>query len=132
MNRKGKENVSLNTESKESEEINMWLFTKIGFFSVVENMHNANEVLVRSRFREDLEALLSFAGLAMKIDDRSGTDYGFRVFLPREKWQEIAQRLVEGIDYSNFKDAAHSGNSIKDGALFDVWRVMHRAQEKAK
>lgn len=110
----------------------MWLFTKIGFYSVVENMHNSREMLIRSRFREDLEALLTFAGLDMEIDDRSGTDYGFRVFLPREKWEEIAMRLVREIDYCNFKDAAHTGDPIKDGALFDVWRVMYKAQAAAQ
>lgn len=110
----------------------MWLFTKIGFFSVVRHRDRPDQVLVRARFRDDIERLLKYMDAeGMSVDDHSGRDYAYRVVIPQVLWADTARRLAEDIDYPNFKNAAHTGHRGRDNALFDVWDVMRMAQESA-
>jgi len=110
----------------------MWLFTQVGFFSVVRHKDLPDQVLVRARFRDDIERLLEFMDQkGLRIEARSDADYAYRVVMPHALWVEAARRLAEDIDYTNFKDAAHSGDRVRDNALFEVWGVMRRAQDAA-
>lgn len=119
----------------------MWLYTKYGFFSVVcaregdgahGNPVDPRRVMVRARRREHLEHLLSeVPGVHQSV----GTDYRYRVFLPKDAWAAIARALAEDIDYDNFKDAAHAhldwtphGQCYTE-SLADVWEMTARIQD---
>ena len=119
----------------------MWLFTRHGFYSVVSAKANggkgpgldANLMMVRGRRREELEALReNFAelkGVETVVD--AGTDYRYRMFLPRAVWVKVAAELAEGIDYGNFKgEAARATGGDYAHALHDVWDVMYGHQER--
>jgi hypothetical protein len=126
----------------------MWLFTKYGFFSVVCARASArpgapvdpSKVMIRARCRKHLEALVARFVDAPKPGDRSefldwvtvhivesrGTDYPFRVFLPKAVWADAAHDLMSEIDYDDFKH--HVAETMGDdraylNALHSVWSV---------
>jgi hypothetical protein len=67
------------------------------------------------------------------IQESAGTDYAYRLFVPKSAWTQVVAGLAEETDYDNFKSevAHHQG---KEGAayersLHEVWSVMHRLQK---
>jgi hypothetical protein len=122
----------------------MWLFTQYGFYSVVcardlrgdPTRVDPNTVMVRARSRRHLELLQKrFPELAsFVIDETAGTDYRFRIVVPKPVWIEVSQELAAEIDYGNFKDLAHSrsGDDKYVDALHDVWAVMERLQRPSR
>ena len=107
----------------------MWLFTTQGFYSVVAHRDEPSKVLVRTRSREDLDALRQqIAGLEL-IEDPSA-DYRYRAVVEREEWEVAASALVAAIDYPNFKSAvAERQGSRRAGFYGEVWRVMRELQD---
>ncbi len=123
----------------------MWLFTKHGFYSVVcarqgDGKHgrpvDPDRLMVRARVKAHLDALKSrFASQlgSIEIFEDTGTDYAYRLFVPKAAWGQIMLELTEELDYDNFKGevAGHQGKSGAAYAhsLHDVWSVMHRLQK---
>ena len=122
----------------------MWLFTKHGFYSAVcarqgDGSHgqpvDPDRIMVRARVRGHLETLKErFSELLAdsEIMEFSGTDYAYRIFVPKSVWSQVVVGLTEEMDYDNFKSkvARHQGS---DGAeyehsLHEVWSVMNRLQ----
>jgi len=70
----------------------MWLYTKLGFFSIVHKPPcKKDELLVRTRCREDLESLSKklsqtndFKGVIIESKD---SDYAFRLVVPGRYWR---------------------------------------------
>jgi hypothetical protein len=122
----------------------MWLFTKYGFFSAACARHgdrrhgqavDPDRIMVRARMREHLETLKSQFPEQLgdcEIQASAGTDYAFRLFVPKTTWVQVPSALAEDIDYDNFKSkvARHEGTAGADyeHALHDVWSVMHELQ----
>ena len=69
--------------------------------SIVENRHNKNELLVRSRVKGDIEKIFPDA----EVIENNDADYLFRAFLPRGQVSEAIKKEVDMIDYDNFKDS---------------------------
>ena len=110
----------------------MWLFTTIGFFSVVAHRDDPETILIRARVREDLERMRRHHLPDMEIVEGAGTDYAFRALVSRDEWEHVAQQLARGIDYPNFKSAVSERHGAdRAHAYYDVWRVMHRVQSEA-
>src|SRR4051812_43444993 len=123
----------------------MWIFTKHGFFSTVcarqgDGRHSQpvdpDRMMVRARVRSHLEALKQrFVDLLndCEIQKSAGTDYAFRLFVPKPAWMQVLSALADEIDYDNFKSevARHQGPAGIDyeRALHEVWSVMHELQE---
>lgn len=116
----------------------MWIFTNRGFLSIVENRDNPDELLVRARYKGDIEAHFSWRSMdadPLEVVETNEADYRFRAFLPRETVSAKMHGLVNGIDYPNFKDSCRfsSGkmtvNDVKSRALFRVWDTMKCSQE---
>jgi hypothetical protein len=123
----------------------MWIFTKHGFFSAVCARHGNGEhsqpvdpdrIMVRARLRSHLKALkehfLDLLG-ECEIQESAGTDYAFRLFIPKSVWVQVLAGLAEEMDYDNFKSevANHQGEvgaAYKHG-LHGVWSAMHKLQE---
>lgn len=122
----------------------MWIFTKHGFFSAVcarqgDGKHgrpvDADRMMVRARIREHLEALKQQFPQHLgqsEIQESVGTDYAFRLFVPKSDWVLIMGQLADEIDYDNFKSevARHQGRpgAAYEHALHEVWSVMNRLQ----
>lgn len=68
-----------------------------------------------------------------EIMEFSGTDYAYRIFVPKPIWAQVLVGLTEEMDYDNFKSkvARHQGSTGADyeHSLHDVWSVMNRLQK---
>jgi len=80
----------------------VWIFTKSGLLSVVQNTANPRYLIVRARQSHHITS--NFPGTAPLYTPDA--DYSWRVYLPREEVAEQIDRLITDIDYPNFKDAA--------------------------
>jgi hypothetical protein len=123
----------------------MWVFTRHGFFSAVCARQGGGKhgqpidpgrIMVRARVHGHLEALKKrFPALLGQCDiqEFSGTDYAFRIFVSKLVWSQVLSGLAEETDYDNFKSevARHQGRAgaAYERSLHDVWSVMHRLQK---
>ena len=98
----------------------MWLFTKHGFFSAVQNKNDANLIHVRARFKGDLEKLCKTYGVTPRVDP-------YRMDFNRISWMEIVKCEAVTIDYTDFENAVHDGTK-RDAAYKDVWATLKRYQ----
>lgn len=107
----------------------MWLLTSIGFFSVVAHHGDRHTVLVRSRAREDLEALRRHYLPDLEILEHAGADYRYRALLDRMEWEYAIQRITSDIDYANFKDAVAERQGPERASLYSrVWTALRELQ----
>lgn len=83
----------------------MWMFTKFGFYSVVQKP-GEDCLTVRARVREDLDRLRSrgLPDLGETLDN-AGTDYPYRAHVSHEAFGEALKNIALQLDYSNFKNA---------------------------
>ena len=123
----------------------MWLFTKHGFYSVVcarkgnggyGQPIDESRLMVRARLRQHLETLKTRFPVLLgdaAIQVFPGSDYAFRIFVPKTAWATIAAELAAEISYDNFKSEVARGSAGDDyeAALHDVWSVMDRLQRRS-
>jgi hypothetical protein len=110
----------------------MWIFTTIGFFSVVAHPGGADALMVRARVREDLVALRRGLLPDIEIERTPDRDYRYRTVVSREDWAHAAERLAAGIDYANFKDAVAERQGHDRAQRYGrVWSVMHALQQES-
>ena len=76
----------------------MWLFTSIGFFSVV--AHDEQTLVVRARVREHLENLRRRHLPDLEIVE------GLCAYVSRDEWEYVVQRMAAEIDYATFDPSA--------------------------
>src|ERR1035437_7733921 len=119
----------------------MWIFTRYGFVSVAcASKKNGNidqeTVMVRARSRQHLVNLQErFPDTELgnaEILSAAGTDYEFRVILPKGKWVSILCELAMEQTWSNFKNESSRFATVKKmthgyvNVLHDIWHVMQR------
>jgi hypothetical protein len=81
----------------------MWIFLNDAFLSVVAHKDDSRVLIVRARRWEDL--LRTFPSRSDDIVSLSGSDYPYRLFLPRAEVREAIDAKISGIDYPNFKNS---------------------------
>ncbi len=105
----------------------MWVFlAKAGFFSVVQNVDDAETVVVRARCRDDLVRLgqlyLKNAG---PIVDTPTRDYAHRLFVGKKAFADAIAAAALDIDIFNFKNATSTFLGPARAALYGrVWSVL--------
>jgi hypothetical protein len=111
----------------------MWLFTRYGFFSVTVSKQDPSKMQIRARSKADLERLAEFAKDKMGADlgeiiETPHADYHYRLIVGPSTWGQLAVKLADDVDYSNFK------NEIRDPyrhALYEeVWFTMLKLQRR--
>jgi len=115
----------------------MWLFTKLGFFSIVYKLPcMKGELLVRTRCREDMEALSkklsqssNFNGTIIESKD---SDYTYRMVVPRSVLAPFMADLMNNLDYANFKGTIPYNDRLRHSAYFKCWDAMYEWQEKMR
>jgi hypothetical protein len=81
-----------------------WLFTRMGFYSVVKTGSNTDEWKVRSRSRQDLENLIKAADLrGQKVIQTYGADYLYRIIVNSDELSQIFTAIQESVTYTNYK-----------------------------
>ena len=111
----------------------MWLFTTVGFFSIVQKRgQDTGEVTVRARFKGDLEALReTYLPELGPVSDTGGTDYAYRAVVSREAFAGAMGRIALDLDYDNFKSAVARRQGHERSSLYhQVWDVLYGAQER--
>jgi len=115
----------------------MWIFTTKGFFSVVQQENDPQQVLIRARLKKDIQNMKRlFNALGLKpggIIVNARSDYKYRFSADRTDWILVMTRLMLDMRYTNFKDAAYKADSreIKDNrheAYFRIWTAMRGMQ----
>jgi len=112
----------------------MWLYTKLGFFSIVHKLPcKKDELLVRTRCREDLESLSKklsqtsdFKGVIIESKD---SDYAYRMVVPRSVLASFMTSLMMNLDYANFKATIPYNDEQRHEAYFKCWEVMNEWQK---
>ena len=111
----------------------MWIFSKDGFVSVVKDRYcEEDEVVIRARKREDLEAVLDMMETeAPGIITLPHADYRYRTIVKRRDFALAVARIAIEIDYPNFKSAAcPPGSDMKRTVAYhQCWDALRRLQE---
>jgi len=110
----------------------MWIFCEAGFFSAVQ--HQASEVTIRARCREDLEALNVWCPRMGAIVETPGRDYAYRATASKADWAAAVAILAQDIDYPNFKEAARRRNRLPGrlAAYHQIWEALRNWQASLK
>ena len=102
----------------------MWTFLNDAYFSIVADRENSNLLLVRSRFRGDIEKYFPKA----KVIEMRDADYRFRTFVSRQELKKVLNKVVDDIDYDNFKNSVDE--TWRHNTYLDVWSVMYSTQNR--
>ena len=106
----------------------MWVFTSLGFISVVEDIHDESRLLVRARAEGTLERL--FPRYKDEVFTDKQADYFYRLFIPRSKFLNFLIDELGNLHYTNFK------NIIEDEDYHElcstVWLEGFEYQERDK
>ena len=111
----------------------MWLITPRGFYSAVNDPARPGTVKVRSRVREDLEALCELAPMrryANRIEESLWNDYRFRIYVKKRHWRRTLPLLADEITYGNHKDEVKARQGPERAAIYsNVWWELLSLQE---
>jgi len=99
----------------------MWIYSKNNFLSIVEDHDDPDLLLVRARFKGDIEALFPKA----KVIVGGGTDYLFRAWVKREEVAKVVAEQIMHLNYTNFKNA---NKDSRQKHLMKLWHIMYDAQ----
>lgn len=103
----------------------MWLFTPIGFFSIVQKT-KTKHLTVRARVKEDLLALRDrYLPELSEVLATPGNDYPFRGTVSHEALARAVGKIVLDVDYSNFKsEVAKKQGKAREQCYHQVWAAM--------
>jgi hypothetical protein len=110
----------------------MWLFTAIGFFSVVQKKPSDTFLTVRARVASDLDNLRQDYMPSLSLTSKKGgTDYPYRATISHADFGVGLARIGEGIKYSNFKSEVARGMGRRRSDVYHkVWDVMSRLESE--
>jgi len=97
----------------------MWIYTKDAFVSVVEDRHDPETLIVRSRVSGDIEAVWPDAEV---IHTPVMADYAYRTRLNQQEVTAGIAKQVLKIDYANFKDSIT--DKRRSPFYMRVWHAM--------
>lgn len=114
----------------------MWVMTQNGFVSAVQDEKDKGILKIRARDKISLQSMLDHLSAAgenvseLKIVTGAGTDYRWRVLLPRDMFSTFLLSVADEIDYGNFKNRITKtrGKKFHD-ALMDVWVAMLKVDD---
>lgn len=108
----------------------MWILTTIGFFSIVQKPWDVERgtVTIRARVRGDLENLRDgYLPEISEITESTDSDYRFRAVVPQSRCADALAKIVQDIDYDNFKDeVARLQGRRRAHVYHDVWASLFR------
>lgn len=116
----------------------MWIMTPaFGFLSVVQKPGDDNTHLtIRARGRKHIEAFVNAIPKeereGIKIQEGAGTDYEYRVRVPKAVAVWTLMQEANNIDYSNFKNECAKQGQDPDWmhALHHIWNIHYEYQER--
>jgi hypothetical protein len=110
----------------------VWLLTPLGFFSIMCKPDDVGRgtLTIRARVKSDLEALRECLVPDLgEIEESAGTDYRYRANAKRNQVAEALAKLVQDLDYANFKsEVAKKQGKHRAAAYEKVWHVLCKLQ----
>lgn len=106
----------------------MWLFTRTGFYSVVDDPTKPHHFLVRARVQADLERLAAEAGVDAAVIETPTRDYRFRMHFHKADFVKAMVDQMMELDYTNVKDAIDLDEPDRHAAMLRVWSAMYPLQ----
>lgn len=114
----------------------MWVMTQNGFVSAVQDEKDQSLLKIRARDKISLQSVLDHLTAAgsdvsrIKIVTGAGTDYRWRIRIPRDLFSVYLLTVADEIDYDNFKNRVTKtrGKKFHD-ALMDVWVAMLKVDD---
>ena len=103
----------------------MWVFLNNSFLSIVENRNNKNELLVRSRTKGDIETVFPDC----EVFEMGKSDYKYRAYIKKTNVSNRLKKLVENINYDNFKNSISSNQSDRHDSYLNVWSELRKKQK---
>jgi len=105
----------------------MWVMTPDGFFSIVRK-RGETDLTVRARVRGDLEALeKEYLPSLGPIIVGGGTDYAYRARVDSTSLASAIARMVEDVDYSNFKDTVAARQGFERAHVYgEIWSALRK------
>ena len=100
----------------------MWIFTTIGFFSIVQKPRTG-VLTVRARVASDLDNLREkFMPQLSPTIEGGGTDYPFRATISHKDFGAGLSKMGEAIRYDNFKsEVGRRMGRRREQAYHKVW-----------
>lgn len=104
----------------------MWVIMPTGMVSIVEKTPKAKKLCVRARCAADLDRLRdTYLPTLSATDDKSGSDYPFRAWAPREDVALAMAAAVRNIHYSNVKaETKRVLGADREGVMHRVWSAL--------
>lgn len=109
----------------------MWVFTRHGFFSAVHKNCAQDELVIRSRVKEDLAKMLTAIANKTPIVTGAGTDYLYRVVVSKKDWGNYLATESEMLDYSNFKAQLPPNDRVRHDAYMNVWADLLELEDRS-
>ncbi|MBZ5553243.1 MAG: hypothetical protein LAO21_11025 [Acidobacteriia bacterium] len=109
----------------------MWIFTTVGFFSVVQKP-GEEFLTVRARVASDLNRLRMayLPNLSATIVTKKG-DYPYRATISHEDFAEGLARLGRDIHYGNFKNEVEKEmGATRERTYEEVWSLLRELEEE--
>lgn len=110
----------------------MWLFTTLGFFSVVQKPGDTG-LTIRARVAADLDRLRAahLPALSPTVHG-AGTDYPYRATIGHEAFGRALIGLVDELHYGNFKDAVAATMGHDRAHVYgEVWQTLLALEQPA-
>ena len=103
----------------------MWLFTTVGFFSVVQKPNDAF-LTVRARVAEDLIQLQAkYMPELSEVIVGAGSDYPYRATIGHEDFARGLAQIARDIHYDNFKNEVSKEDSAERVQIYSqVWKIL--------
>jgi len=102
----------------------MWIFTKDGFFSIVQHKDSPHYMMVRARAKDDLQAAFGPGDILESV----GSDYRFRKTVPRAVVADYLSKALAEVDYESVKDNIDKGEQDRHDMLYKVWGAHYAMQ----
>ncbi len=112
----------------------MWIFSTIGFFSIVSHRTDPGVYVVRGRVKKDLETLRAnvsagkspnHAPKVTRVVASPKADYPFRFETDALGFADVMTILRREVDYPNFKSAVRVRQDMKREVLYhQVWALL--------
>jgi hypothetical protein len=104
----------------------MWIFTTIGFYSVVQKPEDSF-LTVRARVASDLDNLRKkFMPQLSSTVKGAGTDYPFRATISHVDFAAGLSKMAEAIHYDNFKsEVGKRMGRRREQAYHKVWHDLY-------
>lgn len=109
----------------------MWIISKHGFCSVVQDFTSSELLHLRGRVAGDLERMLAVAGVSAEVLTTPDADYRYRAAISRADFLRLMVVLGESVDYPNFKGevATHPAQAERLQAYHEVWHTLRGLQQ---